>query len=110
MTSITIRDFDNISKLIDSFYQLNPTITWEIIFCRDPLILTLNTLPDKFKPEILQLIDKAKDKKYITGLDILVGAVKISKFNNTLFNQMKHFLQEFSERKNIKLPVDLTDV
>ena len=110
MTSITIRDFDNTSKLIDSFYQINPTITWEIIFCRDPLILTLNTLPDKFKPEILQLIDKAKDKKYITGLDILAGAVKISKFNKTLFNQMKHFLQEFSERKNIKLPVDLTDV
>lgn len=110
MTSITIRDFDNISKLMDGFYQQNPSITWGIIFCRDPLILTLNTLPDKFKPKILQLIVKAKDKKYIVGLDILEGAVKVSKFNNTLYNQMKHFLQEFSERKNIEIPVDLDDV
>jgi len=110
MTSITIRDFDNTVELIDSFYQLNPKITWNLIFCRDPLILTLNTLPDKFKPKILQKINEAKDKQYIVGLDILKGAIKISKFNKTLFNQMKHFLQEYSQRKNIVIPVNLEDV
>ena len=107
MTSITIRDFDNTVKLINSFYQINPKITWNLVFCRDPKIFTLNTLPDKFKPEILKLIAKEKDKKYIVGLDILEGAVKVSKFNNTLYNQMKHFLNEFSIRKNISIPVDL---
>ena len=110
MTSITIRDFDNTVKLINSFYQQNPKITWNLVFCRDPKILTLNTLPDKFKSEILQKINEIRDKQYIVGLAILEGAIKISKFNNTLYNQMKHFLQEFSKRKNIKIPVDLNDV
>ena len=91
MTSITIRDFDNTVKLINSFYQINPKITWNLVFCRDPKIF----------------IAKEKDKKYIVGLDILEGAVKVSKFNNTLYNQMKHFLNEFSIRKNISIPVDL---
>ena len=107
MTSITIRDFKNTVKLIDSFYQINPKITWEIIFCRDPKIFTLNTLPERFKPKILEKINSIKDRNYIQGLSSLEGAIISSKFNMTLYNQMKHFLNEFSIRKNISIPVDL---
>jgi organic radical activating enzyme len=107
MTSITIRDFDNTVKLIDSFYQINPKITWEIIFCCDPKIFTLNTLPERFKPKILEKINSIKDRNYIQGLSSLEGAIISSKFNMTLYNQMKHFLNEFSIRKNISIPVDL---
>jgi organic radical activating enzyme len=107
MTSITIRDFDNTVKLIDSFYQINPKIIWNLVFCRDPKIFTLNTLPERFKPKILEKIDSLKDRNYIQGLLSLEGAIKSSKFNVTLYNQMKHFLTEFSIRKNISIPVEL---
>ena len=107
MTSITIRDFDNTVKLINSFYQINPKITWDLVFCRDPKIFTLNTLPERFKPKILEKINSIKDRNYIQGLASLEGAIISSKFNMTLYNQMKHFLNEFSIRKNISIPVDL---
>ena len=107
MTSITIRDFDNMVDLIDTFYKINPSINWVINFCRDPNILTLNTLPDKFKPALLEKINSIKDRKYIIGLTMLEGAINSSKFNKTLYNQMKHFLNEFSTRKNILIPVEL---
>ncbi len=107
MTSITIRDFDNTVKLIDSFYQINPKITWNLVFCREPKIFTLNTLPKRFKPKILEKINSIKDRNYIQGLSSLEGAIISSKFNMTLYNQMKHFLNEFSIRKNISIPVDL---
>jgi hypothetical protein len=38
---------------------------------------------------------------------MLEGAINSSKFNKTLYNQMKHFLNEFSTRKNILIPVEL---
>lgn len=107
MTSITIRDFTNIISLIDSFYQKNSNVTWGLVFCRDPMILTLNTLPDKFKPAILDEIHRIKGRKYILGLEILEGAIKTSKFNKTLYGQLKYFLKEFSQRKNIEIPVNL---
>ena len=107
MTSITIRDFDNTVKLIDSFYQINPKITWNLVFCREPKIFTLNTLPERFKPKILEKINSIKDRNYIQGLSSLEGEIISSKFNMTLYNQMKHFLNEFSIRKNISIPVDL---
>jgi len=107
MTSITIRDFDNIVNLIDNCYQQNPNITWCINYCWDPKIMTLNTLPEQFKPKILEKIHSIQDRKYITGLDIIEGAIKASKFNKTLYGQLKHFLQEFSQRKNIEIPVEM---
>ena len=108
MTSITIQDFDNIVELMDKFYNLNPTnIKWEISYCQYPTILSLNTLLDRHKPKILERINSIKDRKYIKGLETLEGAIMVSKFNKTLYGQMKHFLEEFSSRKNIAIPVIL---
>jgi MoaA/NifB/PqqE/SkfB family radical SAM enzyme len=108
MTSITIQDFDNIVELMDKFYNLNPTnIKWEISYCQYPTILSLNTLSDRHKPKILERINSIKDRKYIKGLETLEGAIIASKFNKTLYGQMKHFLEEFSSRKNIAIPVIL---
>ena len=107
MTSITVRDFDNTANLMDSFYQQNSNIAWSLDYCRDPSIMTLNTLPEKFKPAILEKIYNIKDRKYITGLDILEGAIKTSTFNKTLYGQLKQFLTEFSQRKKIEIPVEL---
>jgi len=108
MTSITIQDFDNTVELMDKFYNLNPTnIKWDIAYCQYPTILSLNTLSDRHKPKILERINSIKDRKYINGLEILEGAIQTSKFNKTLYGQMKHFLEEFSSRKNIAIPVIL---
>jgi organic radical activating enzyme len=109
MTSITIRDLNNMSLLVDQLHQLRPSLSWTLNYCRDPKILTLNTLPDKFKSDILKQINLLKNKTYIKGVDMIEGAVKIAKFNSTLYGQLRHFLEEFSQRKNIEIPVDLDD-
>jgi organic radical activating enzyme len=109
MTSITIRDLNNMSLLVDQLHQLRPSLSWTLNYCRDPKILTLNTLPDKFKCGILEQINLLKNKTYIKGVDMIEGAVKVAKFNNTLYGQLRHFLEEFSQRKNIEIPVDLDD-
>jgi len=108
MTSITIRDFDNIYKLIEKFYNLKPkNVKWHISYCNFPLIFTMNTLPDNYKFQILESISKISNKEYIYGLDILASVISKSKFNKTLYGQMKYFLEEFSSRKNIAIPVIL---
>jgi organic radical activating enzyme len=106
MTSITVRDFDNTVNLIDQYYQKDKKrIDWLINYTIDPKIFTFSTLDDKYKPNILETINAIKDRKYIQGLDTLEGAIKHSEFNKTLYGQMKHFLEEFSTRKNIGIPV-----
>ena len=107
MTSITIRDFTNIIELIEKFYQQRPKILWFINLCKHPSILSMATLPDRYRLEILNQISSLKDKKYIFGLETLEGGIKSVKFNQTIYNQMKHFLEDFSSRKGIKIPVDL---
>ena len=110
MTSITIRDLNNMSTLVDDLHQIRPSLTWTINYCQDPKILTLDTLPDKFKPKLLEQLAVLKNKPYIIGIDLIEGAIKTSKFNKSLYGQLIHFLEEFSQRKNIKIPVDLNDV
>jgi len=108
MTSLTIRDISNMIKLMDKIYKKYPGIIWNIYFCRDPNILTLNTLPDELKPYILSELDTLSQKSYkINGVESLKGAIIKSKFNQTLYKQMKHFLTEFSDRKNIIIPFEL---
>lgn len=108
MTSITIRDIASTIDLIDSFHKQNNSISWNIHFCRDPNIFTLNTLPDQYKDDILNKVKTLENKAYtITGIQPLQGAIITSKFNNTLYKQMVHFLQEFSGRKNISIPNNL---
>jgi len=106
MTSVTVRDFNNIVDLIDNYYKQNKhQVDWVISSTTDPKIFTFDTLHDKYKPNILEVINRIKDRTYIEGLGTLEGAINQSKFNKTLYGQMKHFLEEFSTRKNIDIPV-----
>jgi len=107
MTSLTIRDITATINLIKAFHSQNNKIRWSIAFCYDPKILTLNTLPDQYKENILKQLDELVDISYITGVESLRGAILSSVFNNTLYNQMVYFLKEFSERKNISIPLEL---
>lgn len=106
MTSVTVRDIVNMSELVEQLYNKNPKlIHWEITYCRDPSILSMNTLPDQYKDKIISAISLLKDKRYIRGVDRLESDIRSSVFNKTLYGQLKHFLEEFSSRKNIKIPV-----
>lgn len=107
MSSVTVRDFDNIVALIDKFYKDRTDIIWDIMYCQNPSILSMATLPDNYKNSLVDKINAIKDRPYISGLDSLKGVILTSTFNKTLYNQLKHFLEEFSSRKNIAIPVIL---
>ena len=86
----------------------SPTsVLWDLAYCQDPKIFTLNTLPDKFKLDILNQLNTVKELSWVKGVDTLIGAVNGSKFNGTLYGLMKHFVKEFSERKGIVVPFEL---
>jgi C-terminal processing protease CtpA/Prc len=76
-------------------------------YCRDPKIFTFSTLKDQYKSEAIENLLAIQNKWEVIGIDSIIGAIKVAKFNNTLYNQMKHFLTEFSTRKNLKIPIDL---
>ena len=107
MTSVTIRDIEKFSKVVERFKTYKSFNSWLLEYCKEPKILSLDTLPDKYKPKILEVLDDLKNKKWIIGVDQLKGAVLSSTFNNTLAQQLKHFLIEFSQRKNISIPIEL---
>ncbi len=107
MTSLTIRDINNTIKLINDYCKKSEDIKWLISYCRDPKIMTLATLPSSLKPEIIDALSTLKDKPWISGVDTLIGAIESTNFNRTLYGQLKYFLDEFSSRKKIKIPVIL---
>jgi organic radical activating enzyme len=107
MTSFTIRDLSEMQQFISTLHNIDDTIEWHLNVCEYPRILELNTLHDEYKPAILKILTELKTLPYIRSVDILEGAVIAAQFNNTLYQGMKLFLQEFSERKNIKIPICL---
>jgi hypothetical protein len=48
-----------------------------------------------------------KNKSWVSGVDVLIGAIKSTEFNQTLYGQLKYFLEEFSFRKKINIPIEL---
>lgn len=107
MTSISILDLKNFILVVENFYNKYPKLKWNIEYCRDPKILTLNTLRDKDKTEAITSVQQIQGKPWIVGTDMLIGALQTSTFNKTLYAQMKIFLEEFSSRKGLDLPISL---
>jgi pyruvate-formate lyase-activating enzyme len=103
MTSITVRDLENFSKFVT---PLLDRISWQIDYCHDPKIQSMATLPDKYKPEILAAINQL-EKFDIKGLAMLKSVVASTAFSRILHQELKHFVNEFSTRKNITLPLCL---
>lgn len=103
MSSITIRDLHNFGQFVSPLLN---RVTWQLDYCRDPKIQSMATLPDKYKPEILAEIAQL-EKFDIRGLDMLKFVVASSVFNRILHQELKHFVNEFSTRKNTELPLCL---
>jgi MoaA/NifB/PqqE/SkfB family radical SAM enzyme len=104
VTSVTIRDLENFSSYV---IPKLPNLIWNLVYCIDPRIQTLETLPDQYKPEILKTLEKIKDLDNIYGVQPLIDLVTSVKFNSTLHKEMKHFFNEFATRKNIEIPLCL---
>jgi MoaA/NifB/PqqE/SkfB family radical SAM enzyme len=109
MTSITIRDIDNIALLIDKLHTVDNTIRWELHACQFPQIQALTTLPDEFKPAILKTLANLKNNSYIQGVELIESIVSTIKFNESLYHELQEFLQEFSTRKKIDITTILTE-
>jgi sulfatase maturation enzyme AslB (radical SAM superfamily) len=104
MSSITVRDLDKFSKLVTPL--LNANTHWHIDYCQFPVTQSMKTLPDHYRAEILDVIN-GLEQFDIKGLNALKSVVANTKFNKIMHQELKHFIQEFSDRKNIKIPLCL---
>jgi sulfatase maturation enzyme AslB (radical SAM superfamily) len=104
MSSITVRDLDKFSKLVIPLLDANTH--WHIDYCQFPVTQSMKTLPDHYRAEILDVIN-GLEQFDIKGLNALKSVIVNTKFNKIMHQELKHFMQEFSTRKNIKLPLCL---
>jgi MoaA/NifB/PqqE/SkfB family radical SAM enzyme len=105
MTSITIRDIEQFSQFI--MPNLDKLVAWNISYCKDPRIQSLETLPNQYKDQLIQVFSSLLTYKNINGPAMIIDLLNNVKFNNTLYQELKHFLKEFSERKKIEIPICL---
>lgn len=104
MSSITIRDIRNFGQFMQPL--LAQGIEWHVDYCRDPKIQSIATLPESYRSDLL--LEIADLQKFdIRGIDMLKYVVETTPFNRILHQELKHFVNEFSTRKNIELPLCL---
>jgi len=104
MSSITVRDLHNFGQFVVPL--LSGRVSWQLDYCHDPKIQSMATLPDKYKPDVLAAISEL-EKFDIKGLGMLKSVVASTAFSRILHQELKHFVNEFSTRKNIELPLCL---
>ena len=107
MTSLTIRDIDNLSKVILPLLDKHENLEWNLSYCTDPRIQSLETLQDQYKDSIIQCMESFMDHDRVNGGDRVINVIKTTKFNNTLYNELKQFIREFSSRKNMEISLCL---
>jgi hypothetical protein len=66
----------------------------------------MHNLPDHYKSSIISAIEELETLD-ISGASMLKSVVANTQFNRILHQELKHFMQEFSNRKNIEIPLCL---
>lgn len=107
LSTITIRDFKNFIIFIKNKKEKFSKLTWEMTPCVYPRIQSFETLSNDLREEALTLLQEIKTLNYVKGVDVVESSLLSTKFNNTLYHELKHFLLEFSTRKNIAIPICL---
>jgi len=107
MTSVTIHDIDNFFNFLQNKKQRYEKLTCKFSPCVHPRIQSFDTLPDIHKEKILNKIDEMQKYTYLIGLDVIQSSLISSKFNKTLYQELKHFLNQFAARKKIEIPICL---
>jgi MoaA/NifB/PqqE/SkfB family radical SAM enzyme len=107
VTSITIHDLPNFFAFIQDKKIKYPKLTWSLNFCVSPRIQSFDTLPDEHKNNAIKILKEIEILDYTSGANTVISALLSAKFNNTLYNELKVFLEEFAQRKKINVPVCL---
>ena len=109
MTSYTVRDLPEFMWEVRGYQQQRPGTTWEVNYCENPRIQSMETLPDKFKYSTLLAIDQIMTWSDVTGWPVVRSVIESSSYNNTLARELGAFTQEFCRRKNKTIPKCLED-
>ena len=72
---------------------------WGLTYCQFPEIQSFSTLQDKYKSSIIEVLENLTDVENASGI---AYKIKHTKFNNTMYQELKHFVKEFSKRKRIE--------
>lgn len=89
--------------------QFPDKFKWQLDFCQSPKIHSLESLPDELRPELISVVSDMLGYPNIVGVDMIISALGAIKFNASIFKQFTYFIEEFENRKNIKLPQDIKD-
>jgi len=107
MTSLTVLDLENFTKLVEVWKTQFPKLNWVLSYCVNPEIQGFKTLTENDRQTALKSVQYIKTLDYVSGIDSVEGALANTKFNNTLFQQMRYFVNEFATRKQIEKPTCL---
>lgn len=109
LTSLSVRDIANLRIAVKSFKEKKPDIFWRMSYCTSPITQSFETLPDSLKPALIAELDRIAVEDTNINVIPVLDNLKQSKFNANLYNELTVFIDEFSTRKNIKIPVKLLD-
>jgi MoaA/NifB/PqqE/SkfB family radical SAM enzyme len=107
MTSVTVHDLDNFFNFVKGKKLKYEQLTCKMFTCLHPRIQSFETLPDRYRPSMIEKIQEMKSCTYFSGLDMVESYLISSKFNKTLYQEFKYFLNEYADRKKIKIPICL---
>jgi len=107
-TILKLKEFQTVPlTLLTKFFK---TFKWELHYCQTPRIHSLEALPDHLRPELISIVEELQQYPNIAGCEPVIAALNSIKFNAGIFKQFKYFIEEFENRKNIKLPQDIKDI
>lgn len=107
ISSITVRGIEEFTEQVKQWQSIRPTLIWTLVYCNTPATQSFATLPDHYRADILQAVAKIKLMPNIEQLDTIETSLNKIKFNATMHKEMKNFMQQFADRKNIKIPLCL---
>jgi len=111
ITNTTILKLKEFQTLPLSLIKQFPTIfKWRLDYCQSPKIHSLESLPDELRPGLISVLSKLLDCPNIIGINVIISALNAIKFDAGILKQFKYFIEEFENRKNIKLPQDIKDI
>ena len=90
--------------------QYPGTFHWNISHCQTPRIHSLEALPDELKPDLISVITELTLQCAVVNSPMVISALSAIKFDAGIFKQFKHFIEEFENRKNTKLPQDIKNI
>jgi organic radical activating enzyme len=110
MSSITIRDIENLVPVVLEFKKLHSRLIWGFSYVVNPKIQSFATLPEQLKPAITSTLEMIDTLGFAEGNKQILTVMNSVTFNHTLYKELERFVIEFSERHNIATPLHLYNI